>query len=217
MTLKDLASTLGLSGGQENCLEAALSHPILGRRGTPSFERLEFVGDRVLGLAIATKLYRSLPQATEGEMARRLAQLCSRNHLIEVADAWDIPHLLKERGVRSLSHNIVADVVEAILGAIYLHHGYLLAEKIIIHFWAAGLQTHALPIDPKSQLQYQLQACHRPLPSYELESRTGPDHLPFFVVRVCDGEDCALGTGGSKKEAEINAALELLKIINMKG
>lgn len=181
-------------------------------------ERLEFLGDRVLSLAMADFLLRRFPQEREGELARRHAALVRAETLVEIAAAIGLGSHLRlgdsERAHgNSVKPNILADALEALLGAIFLDAGLPAAAASIEFLWGERLNSQAAaPRDPKTALQEWAQARRLPLPAYREVDREGPPHEPVFVVDVAlKGHDPAQGRGGSKREAERLAAMTLLE------
>ncbi len=195
--------------------ERALTH---GSYGSETYERLEFLGDRVLGLVIAAWLFERFPSEPEGTMSRRYNALVTRETCAEVGRAMDLPrHIRLGKQARedhaNLSDNVVGDVVEALIGALYIDAGLERAQAFIRAHWAPFLdgQTRA-PLHPKSGLQEVAAARNLGVPSYELVSRFGPHHAPRFRVKVSlsrHGE--AEAEGASKQEAETAAAAALLE------
>lgn len=195
--------------------ERALTH---GSRSAESYERLEFLGDRVLGLAIAEWLYERFPQEPEGALSRRLHVLVAGPTCAIVARAVGVPaHLKLGKQARDYgaddSDNVLGDVAEALIGALHLDHGYDAARAFVRRHWAPLLEEPlAAPRHPKSELQEWASAQRRRTPDYAIVERSGPDHAPRFVVRVSIGSFAhADGTGTSKQEAETAAARALLE------
>jgi ribonuclease-3 len=220
--LERLEEALGYRFRDRRLLKRALLHASAhdGARGE-SNQRLEFLGDRVLGLAVAAELYRRHPRADEGDLARRLNALVRREACADRARALGIDAALtlgaaEAQGGGRHKAAILADACEAVLAAVYLDGGHDAAAAVIGHVWAP-LFDGAVEAerDPKTELQERLQSRGAPPPTYRLKARTGPDHKPHFVVEVV-GETAPLGEGegGSKREAEqaaARAALERLK------
>ena len=181
-------------------------------------ERLEFLGDRVLSLAMADLLLRRFPHEREGELARRHAALVRAETLVEIATTIGLgEHLRLGDSERAHGHsvkpNILADALEALLGAIFLDAGLPAAAASVELLWGERLNSHAAaPRDPKTALQEWAQARRLPLPAYREVDREGPPHAPVFVVDVTlKGHDPGQGRGGSKREAERLAATTLLE------
>ncbi|MCH7554851.1 MAG: ribonuclease III [Proteobacteria bacterium] len=197
-------------------LDEALTHPSakVGRR---SFERLEFLGDRVLGLIVADMLLECFPEEEEGPLAKRFAALVRRRTLAEFAGRLDIGtliHLSKgEEGSGGRSNpSLLADALEALLGALYLDGGLAPAESFIRRHWT-DLMTAAdsPPEDSKTRLQEWAQAAGRPLPAYTTIGEEGPAHDPVFEVEVRVADHAAVtGQGRSKRAAEQAAAGAML-------
>jgi len=179
-------------------------------------ERLEFIGDRVLGLSIAKLLYEMYPDEDEGNLARRHAFLVSTETLAIIAKKIDIEHNLHHGHMTGgkIDH-VLANAMEAILGAIFIDSNFESAQKIIIELWQemAAAEINA-PKDAKTALQEYVQKIdHGALPVYEYDEPVGSSHNPTFTATVSALGKSATGTGQSKKTAGLNAAAELLKIL----
>jgi ribonuclease-3 len=205
---------LGHEAKDLSLFELALTHSSLGG---PSYERLEFLGDRVLGLVIAAALYRRYPNEPEGNLSKRYNGLVDRATCAENGREIGLPALIRlGRQARedraSQSDNVVGDVVEALIGALFLDGGMDAAERFILGLWEPDLtEQRRAPQHPKSALQELAAARELKPPVYEIVSRTGAHHAPKFTVRVSVpklGEATAEGT--SKQEAETAAATALL-------
>ena len=195
--------------------ERALTH---GSHGRETYERLEFLGDRVLGLVVAAWLYQRFPTEPEGKMSRRYNALVARETCADVGRALELPpYILLGKQARedhaNLSDNVVGDVVEAIIGAIYLDGGLDRAEAFVRSNWAPFLDDQRkVPEHPKSALQERAAERKLGAPVYELVSRFGPHHAPRFRVKVSlGGRGEAEAEGDSKQEAETAAAAALLE------
>ena len=182
-----------------------------------NYQRLEFLGDRVLGLATADMLFKAFPEASEGELSRRLAELVRRETCAEVALAWDVgPYLAlgsSERlsgGRRNVA--ILSDVCESIIGAVFLDAGFEAARTVVERALAEPLATPRRPLrDAKTALQEWAQGRGLPTPTYALLDRSGPDHAPRFVVAAqVEGLADGVGLGPSKRVAEQEAAQRVL-------
>lgn len=180
-------------------------------------ERLEFIGDRVLGLSVAAMLYEMFPSEAEGSLARRHAALVSTETLAIVAEKLDLGSKIKHGHMTAgrMKH-ILANAMEAIFGAIYIDGGFAAAQKVIVDIWhdLAAMELNA-PKDAKTALQEYVQSIAPAgvLPEYEYLPPTGASHKPEFVVNVSALGHQATGRGPSKKVASTNAATELLKIL----
>jgi ribonuclease-3 len=177
-------------------------------------ERLEFLGDRVLSLAMADQLLRRFPTEREGQLARRHAALVSTRTLGEIARAIGLSeHLIAYRGAPKATPTILADMLEALLGAIFLDAGFETAGRTVERLWGERLGSHnPAPRPPKTQLQEWAQARGLALPVYRLVGREGSEHEPFFLVEVRVGTlPGAQGRGQTKRDAESAAAGLLLE------
>ena len=205
---------LGHDPADVSLFELALTHSSVTAQ---SYERLEFLGDRVLGLVIATALYRRYPQEPEGNLSKRYNGLVDRATCAENGREIGVPALIRlgrqAREDRATeSDNVVGDVVEALIGALYLDGGMEAAERFILKLWGPDVETQRrAPQHPKSALQELAAARDLKPPLYEVVSRTGAHHTPQFTIRVSVpklGE--ATADGASKQEAQTAAAAALL-------
>ncbi len=217
--LKPLADRLGHDFSEPSLLRLALTHgsaPGRQREGG-DYQRLEFVGDRVLGLVMAERLYRDFPQEPEGALTKRFAMLVRRETLAEIARGIGLGShiaLSKSEGEVGGRDNpaILADCCEALIGALFLDGGLEPARRFIEAEWreliSADLQP---PQDSKTALQEWAQGRGLPLPVYREVARSGPDHEPHFTIEVeVQGAPPAQGRGRSKRLAEQEAAADLL-------
>jgi ribonuclease-3 len=216
---KGLSERIGHSFGDENLLDQALTHisALKDRGRIGSYQRLEFLGDRVLGLAISELLFAAFPKADEGELSRRLAELVRRETCADVARAVDLGAAINlgsseaSAGGRERTA-ILADVCEALVGAVFLDGGYSSAVAVVERLWGERLRTRARPPrDAKTVLQEWAQGRGLPTPSYREVERTGPHHdLEFRVSVELPNLAPAEGVGRSKRAAEQAAAAVLL-------
>jgi ribonuclease-3 len=201
-------------------LENALTHisALRGARNRAgSYQRLEFLGDHVLGLVISDMLYRAFPKADEGELSRRLADLVRKETCTDIARSIDLGTAIRvgsseaNAGARTRPA-ILADVCEAVVGAVYLDGGYKAAEQLVERLWEVRLRATAQPLrDPKTVLQEWAQGRGLPTPAYREIARSGPDHNPEFRVAVqLPAFAPAEGLGRSKRAAEQAAAAAML-------
>lgn len=199
--------------------DASLLDLALTQRGVNAAhnnERLEFIGDRVLGLTVAALLFDMFPTESEGELARRHAMLVSTETLARVANKWGLVSELHHGHLTAgrVDH-VLADAMEAIFGAVFIDGGFDAARDLILAEWhdlaSADLTP---PKDPKSALQEMVQK-QQPgtLPVYEYLPPKGAAHRPVFVVRVSALGQTAEAAGSSKKDASAAAATELLKVL----
>jgi ribonuclease-3 len=222
--MNQLEAKLEYTFKDQDLLELALTHSSTsgGQSNAQSNERLEFLGDRVLGLTIAELVYSTFPDEPEGHLARRFTALVRREALAIVGEKLGvIKHLNLSRSERDAATgkakaSIVADACEAIIAAIYLDGGYEPASEFILRHWTALMDADlSPPMDAKTALQEWGQGRGMPHPTYVETSREGPAHAPIFTVKVSlnDGHE-ATGEGKSKRAAEQEAAKHLLKQTN---
>ena len=208
--LADLEARLEYRFADKALLQRALTHVGAASSRAESYQRLEFLGDRVLGVAIAALLYRTFPGAVEGELSRRLADLVRRESCDAVAAAWGVePHIRLGAGERqSLRRAILGEICEAIIGAVFLDGGYAAAGELVERAFSAQMHAPQRPLrDPKTTLQEWAQAKGLPAPVYRERARSGPDHAPEFTVAVLvDSHQDAEAKGASKRLAEQAAA-----------
>lgn len=213
-----VAETLRREPREARLFERALTH---GSHGRETYERLEFLGDRVLGLVIASWLYERFPNEPEGKMSRRYNALVARETCAEIGRALDLPRYIRlGRQAREdhaqMSDNVIGDVVEAMIGAFYFDGGLERAEAFVRTQWSPFLEDQQrAPVHPKSGLQEHAAEKKLGVPVYELVSRFGPHHSPRFRVKVSLGRHGeAEAEGDSKQEAETAAAAALLEKIS---
>ena len=210
-----LEKALGRTIADIGPYERAVTHASVGK---DSYDRLEFLGDRVLGLAVASWLYERFPSEPEGQMSRRFNALVARETCAEVGRALGLPaHIRLGRQARedraADSDNVVGDVVEALIGALFLDAGFAAAEAFIRSAWAPYVDNQKrAPQHPKSALQELVADMSLAPPVYEVVARTGAHHAPTFRVRVSvKGGGEAEAEGPSKQDAETAAAAALLE------
>ena len=213
-----LQERLGYTFKDMDLLVRALTHVSApAGAGKSNYQRLEFLGDRVLGLAVAELLYAAYPKATEGELSHRLSELVRRESCAQVALSWDVGSYLKLGAGEAQSGGrgnlaILADVCESIIGAVFLDGGFEAARALVERGFAELLASPRRPAkDPKSVVQEWAQGRGLPPPTYALVEQTGPDHAPRFAVAVkVQGLENGIGFGASKRAAEQEAARSLL-------
>jgi ribonuclease-3 len=214
--LDALAAILGHDFRSPVLLLTALTHAGAARSRDRANERLEFLGDRVLGLLIAEALFERFPLESEGGLAKRLALLVSRDSLAQVAGTIDLGRFLVltkgDAAAGNRQHvGIIADALEAVIAALYLDGGLEAARRFVLEHWVSLIQRDsAPPRDAKTRLQELTLARSHDLPHYRVLRREGPDHQPLFEVEVTAGEARAIGSGKSKRLAEQQAAASLL-------
>ena len=183
-----------------------------------SYQRLEFLGDHVLGLIISDMLYRAYPRADEGELSKRLADLVRKESCADVAKSLGLLDDIKLGAVGAgagarLRKSVLGDICEAVIGAIYLDGGYAAASQFVERNWLERMRKPRRPLrDPKTVLQEWAQSKGLPTPVYREIERTGPHHDPQFRVAVdLPGLAPAEGVGGSKRAAEKIAASVMIE------
>lgn len=218
--LKEIAKKIGYEFADTELLVRALTHASVTNhdRQLTDYEQFEFLGDRVLGLVIADYLRQTYPEERVGQWAKRLAVLTSREACAQVTRLTSLETAInfdpKSRS-QSLSENILADICESVIAAIYLDGGYEGAREFILNAWAEIFDKEKIiSIPVKSELQELCLAAGLGLPSYTKIAQTGPAHAPEIVVQVSlkDGRQ-EQGSAGSKKLAETKAAEKLLNIL----
>ena len=216
--LAPLAAALGHEFADIGRLALAVTHSSVAgvEAGSSSYERLEFLGDRVLGLVIAEWLLERHPDESEGVIARRHSALVRADALVQVAEAIGLGRYLRlapgeEVGGGRRKPAILADACEAVIAALYLDGGIEAAATFIRRAWASVIAEEPLQ-DPKTALQHWALARGLPLPRYEIMGRSGPDHAPSFDVQVSvRGKEPAMASGPSKRDAEKAAAATLMQ------
>ncbi len=194
------------------------------RKRTDSYQRLEFLGDHVLGLIVSDMLYRAFPNADEGELSKRLAELVRKESCADIAKSLGLADDIKLGAVGAsagarLRKSVLGDVCEAVIGAIYLDGGYVAAAEFVARNWTERMQKPRRPLrDPKTVLQEWAQGKGLPTPVYREVERTGPHHDPQFRVAVdLPGLAPAEGIGGSKRAAEKVAASVMIEREGVSG
>lgn len=223
IAVEALMAKLGYDFTDPALLERALTHSSVsdvgGHNAPRDNERLEFLGDRVLGLLVADRLVRDFPEADEGRLSARLHSLVDKSACARVGEALGIGPALRlsageaKTGGRRKA-GVIADAVEAILAAVYRDGGLDAARGVFERAWATEFSTPPEPaiVNPKSALQEWSQGQGKPLPTYNIVGRTGSDHAPTFTVEVVvPGYDPIKATGRSRQEAEKAAAVALMK------
>lgn len=213
-----IEKVIGYEFKDAHLLERALTHS--STNDEYNYQRLEFLGDRVLGLVIAGALFNEFRGENEGGLAKRHTALVQGKTCSTIGQAHNIGDFIilsdseRESGGH-LNENIIGDVVESLLGAIYIDGGYEAAQKVILSLWGDNIKTlKEAPQDPKTELQEWVQARGFDLPLYEVTGKTGPDHAPVFLVRLSvESKGYVEAEGASRRQAEKTAAHLMLKKI----
>jgi ribonuclease-3 len=218
--IAELIARLGHTFAKPELLENALTHPSLAgfrqnKKGGMAYERLEFLGDRVLGLVIAEWLYEKFPESNEGDLAKRHAAVVNRDALRAVAIEIALgQHIRLARGeeVSAARKNLATlpDAMESVIGALYLDGGLDAARKFIHRYWQKDIALPEAPADPKTMLQEWAQGKGLPLPQYRVVENTGPAHAPKFIVEVSVKDHPPIQAEGDSKRAAQKAAAALL-------
>lgn len=221
---EELKNLAGVPMKDPEMYDRAMTHTsaVPGDAARLSNERLEFLGDRVLGLVIAGELIKRFETEREGGLAPRLNALVSRTACAHIAEEISLGDFLlldaseRARG-GATRQSTLANAMEALIGAVYLEGGMKAAEAFISKYWKAEFKKLSeAPQDPKSRLQEELQGKGQPAPVYKQVSRSGPDHAPVFTVEVsASGENMAVGEGASKQSAERAAAKAMLTALGV--
>lgn len=228
--LAALEERIGHDFADPALLRDALTHPSLaaapGRRrahGASPYERLEFLGDRVVGLAVAEMLWRRFPDEPEGDLSRRFTALVSQEPMAEIARELGLDAALilcagTEKDNGRSNPSILADACEAVIGALFADAGFAAARELVEALWAPRIEKAvAPPRDAKTALQEWAQGRGLPLPAYDVVAQEGPSHAPTFRVRVSVQDNGAEeAEGASKRNAERAAAERLLSRITSK-
>ena len=219
MNIREIEARLGYRFENPKLLETALTHPSFGGdHHVPHYQRLEFLGDAVLELAVSRYLYFELPEVDEGKLTRIRAALVREESLNRAAQRIGLGEFIRlsvgeERSGGREKPSILSDVMEAVLAAVYLDAGFDEAVRIIGMVLGEELRPEVLKdhLDAKSRLQELMQRDGR-MPSYDYLSMEGPPHAPVFAYRVMDGEqELGRGSGTSKQNAQQAAARDALK------
>lgn len=222
--IAELEHIIGYCFRDRQNVSVAISHPGVKKSrkfSAKAFERLEFLGDRVLGLSLASFLYDNFKQDSEGELAIRMATLAGTEFLIQLAkqtkmmDCFNIP---KDFFVsKHKTSSSIADMVEAVLGAVYLDADFKTVEGIVRRLWANDINKIVYKEkDSKTHLQEMLQGMSHELPLYRLIKMSGEAHDPVFEVEVTACNQTAIGCGTSKKNAEHDAAEKMIRQLQVK-
>ena len=215
-SLTILMDQLGYEFKDESLLKISLTHPSFSKKN--NYERLEFLGDRVLGLIISDEIFHSYPDDSEGNLAKKISFLVCKNTLIKIADELRLEkHFIISKNIKENSFDsIKANSLEAVIAAIYLDSNFSNTYKIVKKLWNNCIQKINLDYhDPKSKLQEWSLKTNNILPVYEVKKKEGPDHNPIFTVNLkLNGKIYSIGVGKNKQDAEVMAAEKALKEID---
>lgn len=214
---QDLQKKINVKFKNLDLLIQSLTHKSFDTK--KNYEKMEFLGDRVLGLVIAQKLLETYPDEKEGILDKKFASLVNKNTCLEIAKKINLEKYILTFNPNNkkikIEDKIISDSCEALIGAIYLEKGLAIAEKVILDLWKNNIIDSIITqIDAKTKLQELSLKNFKKLPIYKLISNTGPRHKPSFKVGVkLPNTKYFFGLGKSKKDAEQNAAIECLKSI----
>lgn len=213
--MEELQNILQYRFENERLLHQALTHSSVTGNEHRNYERLEFLGDRVLGMTMAHLLYKLFPHDREGSLAQRHVKLVCAEMVAEVARRLKLDHyIITKEKETAQSTNVLCDVMEAIIGAIYIDSNIEQAIAFVEHNWRDLIDTDAgAQKDYKTRLQEKFHSLKQPSPVYEVVEKSGTEHLPVWKVKVALNEDFfAYGEGQNKKAAEQQAAARLLEL-----
>ena len=219
MSLNDLEKILQIKFKNKKILEKSLIHKSLDPINNN--EKLEFLGDRVLGFVISKKLYEIYPEETEGALDKKFASLVNKNMCLCIANKLNLSKYIKTNTNKTNNYKpenkIISDTCEAIIGAIFLDQGIKVVENFILKIWNEYIEdTQETKIDSKTKLQEFSLKKYKVLPKYTLLKTKGPKHKPVFHVQVKIKSSKSInGIGSSKKLAEQDAATSLLRKMNL--
>ena len=216
-SIKEFEEILRYYFKNKDLLHRALTHKSFD--SNINNEKLEFLGDRVLGLVISKKLLEKYPKDTEGSLDKKLAALVNKKKCLEVAKSIHLEKFIfvgnSKQKINRIEDKIISDTCESLIGAVYLDKGIDFVEKFILGLWKKHISlSQQTYVDPKTKLQEYSLKKFKVLPIYKLISTSGPNHKPIFKIGVkLKNQTFVKGSGPSKKDAEQNAALNLLKFI----
>tara|TARA_Y100001970_G_scaffold246304_1_gene314095 strand:+ start:1177 stop:1842 length:666 start_codon:yes stop_codon:yes gene_type:complete len=218
MKIEDIEKNLKIKFKDRNLLIQSLTHKSYNKNNNN--EKLEFLGDRVLGFIIAKKLLELYPDEKEGILDKKLASMVNKKKCYEVCKFLQLNKVIKTSTSTKINNNIenkiISDACEAIIGAIFLDQGIKIAEKVILFLWSTDLKNSVkTEIDAKTKLQEYSLKEFKILPIYKLLESKGPNHKPIFKIQVkIKNSKPEFGIGSSKKIAEQNAANKLIRKID---
>ena len=216
INFQNLEKKLKISFKNKSLLKQSLTHKSFDKINNN--EKIEFLGDRVLGLVIAKKLLEIYPNEKEGILDKKFASLVNRNTCLEIAKKIELDKYIltfDQKRKNLIEDKVIADCCEALIGGIYLDKGFNFTEKIIMNLWKTHIEKSVVTqIDAKTKLQEYSLKKFKKLPIYKLISNTGPRHKPIFKISVkLINTKLYQAEGKSKKDAEQNAAINCLKDI----
>tara|TARA_B100001063_G_scaffold49972_1_gene44014 strand:+ start:138 stop:797 length:660 start_codon:yes stop_codon:yes gene_type:complete len=214
INFSDLEKKIKINFKDKNLLIRSLTHKSFNKEN--NYEKLEFLGDRVLGLVISKKLIEIYPEEKEGILDKKFASLVNKKTCVEIAKKIELSKYVLTFNKRNIVEDkVLADSLEALMGSVYLEKGFSSVEKVVLSLWSDHIKNSIITqIDAKTKLQEFSLKKYKKLPSYKLISNTGPRHKPLFKVGVkLINTKLYIAEGKSKKDAEQNAAILCLKSI----
>ena len=215
-SLTILMNQLGYEFKDKSLLKTSLTHPSFSKKN--NYERLEFLGDRVLGLIISNEIFNIYSDDSEGNLAKKISFLVCKNTLIKIADKLMLEnYFIISKNIKKTSFDsIKANSLEALIAAIYLDSNFSNTYIIVKKLWNNYIEKINLDYhDPKSKLQEWSLKTNNILPVYEVKKKEGPDHNPIFTVNLkLNGKIYSIGVGKNKQDAEVMAAEKALKEID---
>ena len=216
---QNLEKKIGINFKNKDLLIKSLTHKSFDK--VNNYEKVEFLGDRVLGLIMAKKLLEIYPDEKEGVLDKKFASLVNKKTCLEIAKKLELKKYILTLDIKKkkdkIEDKVLADCCEALIGSIYLDKGFLVVEKFILNYWSKNIKDSIITqIDAKTKLQEYSLKKFKKLPIYKIISNTGPRHKPLFKVGVkLVNTDFFVSEGKSKKDAEQNAAILCLDNINI--
>ena len=219
INFQNLEKNLKINFKNKSLLKQSLTHKSFNK--FDNNEKIEFLGDRVLGLVIAKKLLEIYPEEKEGILDKKFESLVNRNTCLEIAKTIELDKYIltfDQKRKNSIEDKVIADSCEALIGGIYLDKGFNFTEKIIMNLWKTHIEKSVITqVDAKTKLQEYSLKKFKKLPTYKLISNTGPRHKPVFKISVkLINTKSYQGEGKSKKDAEQNAAMNCLRDVEKK-
>ena len=217
--LKNIEKIINLKFNDKELLSKSFIHKSYNKE--INNEKLEFLGDRVIGLIISKKLLNLYPNEKEGIIDKKFASLVNKKTCAKVFRSLNLKKFIKTgnsfKTIRSADERLLSDTCEALIGAIYLDQGFVNTEKFVLNIWKHFIQdSKIIELDPKTKIQEFSLKKFKKLPIYKTIKKIGPNHNPFFQVSVqIENSKKYIGQGNSKKNAEQNAASKLIRNLNI--
>ena len=217
--LKNIEKIINLKFNDKELLSKSFIHKSYNKK--INNEKLEFLGDRVIGLIISKKLLNLYPNEKEGIIDKKFASLVNKKTCAKVFRSLNLKKFIKTgnsfKTIHSADERLLSDTCEALIGAVYLDQGFVNTEKFVLYIWRHFIKdSKIIELDPKTKIQEFSLKKFKKLPIYKTIKKTGPNHNPFFQVSVqIENSKKYIGQGNSKKNAEQNAALKLIRNLNI--